>query len=157
MEGGARDPVGAMPSRQCHPPRSPAAPACQHRCTNTSHLCWWALRSPASTEPFVLAGTSPVALVTFVLAGANSTRQHANFDVPAQIISGVVIDKPPGKLSLAANRQGRPAKYREPRKHDFLRCRLPRIISLTVWLPSKLKITNTSYLSAGALASCAYL
>jgi len=48
------------------------------------------------------------------------------------------LPKPPRKWSLAAGRQAKSAKNREPRKLNFPGCRPPRIMSLAVWLPRKL-------------------
>jgi hypothetical protein len=44
---------------------------------------------PASTRPLLLAGVNRRPF-TIVLAGANYTRQHANFCVSVQIVFGLV-------------------------------------------------------------------
>ena len=47
------------------------------------------------------------------------------------------VPKPPKKWSLAASRQAKSAKNREPRKFNFLGCQPSWIIFLAVWPQSK--------------------
>jgi hypothetical protein len=44
------------------------------------------LMLPTNTMPSLLAGAGPTPLCTTVVAGANCTRQHANFHVPSKIV-----------------------------------------------------------------------
>jgi len=50
------------------------------------------LGDPPAQIASALAGGGQVGPYCFVLAGANYTRQHGKRAVPAQIISGLVID-----------------------------------------------------------------
>jgi hypothetical protein len=48
--------------------------------------------SPASTVPSLLAVATPAPMYTTVVVGANYyARQHANFHLSTQIVSGLVI------------------------------------------------------------------